>query len=98
MNHDSVLERERARWAILLIIAIVIFTVDSFSLERQTKESAPNVSEGAQQADELRNEQKESKDSVQEQITYNGDQVWRIYKNNSFVDELVKRYDEHGCT
>ncbi|XP_012230102.1 carboxypeptidase B isoform X2 [Linepithema humile] len=96
MNHDdhNYIRRQRARWAILPIIAIVIFAVDASSLGRQTKE-APNVSESVQQADKLRNEQKESKD-IQEQITYDGDQVWRVYKNNSSFDELVKRYDEHG--
>lgn len=97
---DDQLRRQRPRWAIspiIVIIFAVIFAIDASSIERQTKEFVTsNVSEGVEQADKLRNGQKGSKNCVREQITYNGDQVWRIYKNNSSVDELVERYDEHG--
>lgn len=67
-----------------MVMAIVIFVVDALSVEvaRQSGE-------------------KEPKDVVQDQITYDGDQVWRIYKpaaNSSYVNQLVQRYDEDGCT
>lgn len=97
---DDQLRRQRPRWAIspiIVIIFAVIFAIDASSIERQIKEFVTsNVSEGVEQVDKLRNGQKGSKNCVREQITYNGDQVWRIYKNNSSVDELVERYDEHG--
>lgn len=71
-----------------MMIAIIVFVVDASILERQTREFVHNISEG----------KKEPKDFSSERITYEGDQVWRIHKDNSSVDELVERYDEYGCT
>lgn len=71
------------------MMAIIVFVVDASILERQTREFVDhNISEG----------KKEPKDFSSERITYEGDQVWRIHKDNSSVDELVERYDEYGCT
>ncbi|XP_032683426.1 carboxypeptidase B-like [Odontomachus brunneus] len=43
--------------------------------------------------------EKEPKDVVQDQITYDGDQVWRVYKpevNSSEANELLQSYEEDG--
>lgn len=80
----------------LMMMAIVIFVADaSIPISRRHKREASDIGEIARQA-----EQKESKDNIQEQITYNGAQVWRIHKpdeNSSYVNELVQHYDEDGC-
>lgn len=70
------------RWATLIVMTIVILVVDALSVQ------------DAQQSSE-----KKPKEVVQDRITYDGDQVWRIYKPeaNSYVNELVQRYDEDGC-
>lgn len=70
----------------LMMMAIIVFVVDASIVRRQTREVLGDVSES----------KKESKD-LGARITYKGDQVWRIHKDNSTVEELVERYDEYGC-
>lgn len=71
------------------MMAIIIFVVDAFTLKCQTREFVDhNINDG----------KKELKDFAGERIIYEGDQVWRIHKENSSVGELVERYDEYGCT
>lgn len=72
----------------LMMMAVIVFVVDASIVRHQSREVLDRyVSEG----------KKESKD-LGERITYKGDQVWRIHKENSTMEELVHRYDEYGCT
>lgn len=72
-----------------MMMAIIVFVADASILRRQTRGVlGRDISEG----------KKQPKDLVGERITYEGDQVWRIHKDNSSVEELVQRYDEYGCT
>ncbi|GAB1860577.1 Carboxypeptidase B [Camponotus japonicus] len=87
MNNHGLLRIKCAKLTTLMMMAIIVFVVDASILERQTREFVDhNISEG----------KKEPKDFSSERITYEGDQVWRIHKDNSSVDELVERYDEYG--
>ncbi|EFN61709.1 Carboxypeptidase B [Camponotus floridanus] len=86
MNNHRLLRIKCAKLTTLVMIAIIVFVVDASILERQTREFVDNISEG----------KKEPKDFSSERIIYKGDQVWRIHKDNSSVDELVERYDEYG--
>lgn len=89
MNNHGLLRVKWAKLTTLMMMAIIIFVVDASILERETREFVDhNISEG----------KKKPKDFADERITYEGDQVWRIHKDNSTVDELVERYDEYGCT
>lgn len=94
MDSERYPGNERTKWVTLLIMAIAIVVVDTTILNHETKKNfAPfNASEMTQRANE-----KQLKDPGIEQITYEGDQVWRIWKRNNNSDELVQRYDEDGC-
>ncbi|EFN75265.1 carboxypeptidase B [Harpegnathos saltator] len=75
--------QECVRWTTLTVAAIVILVVDALPAAEVSRQSS----------------EKQLKDVVHEQITYDGDQVWRIHKpqaNNNYVNELVQRYDEDG--
>ncbi|XP_072767309.1 LOW QUALITY PROTEIN: carboxypeptidase B [Anoplolepis gracilipes] len=86
MNNDGLLRIKCAKWMTLMMMAIIVFVVDASILERKTRDFIDhNTSEG-----------KEPKNLADKRISYEGDQVWRIHKANSSVDELVQRYDEYG--
>lgn len=90
MLQNGLSRKERAKWT-TLIVMIIIFIVDASNLEHETRILETSNS----------NTTKETKNLVQEQITYEGDQVWRIHKPKegaSYVNELVQRYDADGCT
>lgn len=92
MNNDGLLRIKCAKWMTLTMMAIIVFIVDASILGRQTREFVdPNITHTHSEG------KKESKDLDGERITYEGDQVWRIHKDNSSVEELVQRYDEYGC-
>ncbi|XP_029671098.1 carboxypeptidase B-like isoform X2 [Formica exsecta] len=87
MNNNELLRIKRAKWMTLMMMAIIVFVADASILRRQTRRVlGRDISEG----------KKQPKDLVGERITYEGDQVWRIHKDNSSVEELVQRYDEYG--
>ncbi|CAL1685712.1 unnamed protein product [Lasius platythorax] len=91
MNNDGLLRIKCAKWMTLTMMAIIVFIVDASSFGRQTREFVdPNITHTHNEG------KKESKDLDGERITYEGDQVWRIHKDNSSVEELVQRYDEYG--
>ncbi|KAL6429927.1 hypothetical protein ACFW04_007640 [Cataglyphis niger] len=86
MNNNELLRIKCVKWMTLMMMAIIVFVADASIVRHQTREVLNrNVSEG----------KKVSKD-LGERITYKGDQVWRIHKENSTVEELVHRYDEYG--
>jgi len=89
MNSHRYSGKERRRWAALAIIAVVIVVADAATLGHQV-DNASGIAE--------RTNEKELKDSVTGQITYDGDQVWRIWKTKNDSEELVQRHDEDGCT
>jgi len=89
MNSHRHSGKERRRWTALAIIAIVIVVGDAATLGHQM-DNASEIGE--------RTNEKELKNPVMEQITYEGDQVWRIWKTKDDSEELVQRYDEDGCT
>lgn len=92
MNSDGQLRIKCAKWTTLTMMTIIVFVVDASILEHRTREFIDrNITYT------LSENKKESK-NFENRITYEGDQVWRIYKENSSVDELVQRYDEYGCT
>lgn len=100
MNNGGQLyiRKDRAGWTTLMAIIVFVVTCADASIPttRRHERAFTHVSEDTQLP-----EQKQPKDVVQELITYDGSQVWRIHKpeeNNSYVNELVKRYDEDGCT
>lgn len=90
MNRGKELE-ECTTWTTLMMLTVVIVVANASVLVR--KDCLSSVSEVVEQV--------EKTDLMQEaQITYNGAQVWRVYKpeeNNSYISELVQRYDEDGC-
>lgn len=76
----------RTVWTMLMTIAIVVLVVDAGV--NRASESVVYNGETAQQA---------FRKDLEERVTYEGDQVWRIYKHNDSINELVQRYDEYGC-
>lgn len=75
-----------AKWAAMVI---AVFVVDATVYANPAlEESVAYNSEIGQQA---------YKEDLKK-VVYEGDQVWRIYKHNDSVNELVQQYDENGCT
>lgn len=70
------------------MMTVIIFVVDAFAPKCHKAIVVHNINDG----------RKELKDFASERIIYEGDQVWRIHKENRSVGELVERYDEYGCT
>lgn len=77
-------------WVTLTTIAIVVFVVDAAVIAN------PALEESVAYSNES-NQQTYRKD-LAKRVNYDGDQVWRIYKHNDSVNELVQHYDEYGCT
>jgi len=86
MRNSEQQRMEHVKWVILTTIAI-FFVVDATILDPESKESIVYNGEIVKQACK-----KEKK------VIYEGDQVWRIYKHNDSVNDLVEQYDEYGCT
>jgi len=76
-------------WVTLTTIAIVAVVDATVFVNPALEESVAYSSEINQQT---------YKKDLAKQIIYDGDQVWRIYKHNDSVNELVQHYDEYGCT
>lgn len=78
------------KWAMLATMVIVVFVVDATVFANPVlEESVASNSKIGQQA---------YKKDLQKKVVYEGDQVWRIYKHNDSVNDLVQQYDENGCT
>lgn len=78
------------KWVTLTTIAVIVFVVDAtVFVNPALEESVAYNSEIGQYAP--------GKD-LNKRVVYEGDQVWRIYKHNDSVNELVQHYDEYGCT
>lgn len=81
--------RTEHKLATLTTIAIVILVVDASVNRALEREESVAYNGETQQA---------FREDLEERITYEGDQVWRIYKHNDSINELVQRHDEYGCT
>ncbi|XP_028045069.1 carboxypeptidase B-like [Monomorium pharaonis] len=86
---NAQLRAEHKKWVTLTTIAIVVFVVDASVLTHfdELEELAAYGSDNIEQAYTR---------SYVKKINYEGDQVWRIYKHNDSVNDLVEQYNEHG--
>lgn len=71
----------------LTTIAIVVFVVDA----------TVNLKRGESVAHE-RTAKENFREDFSKRVYYVGDQVWRIYKHNDSVNDLVEQHDQNGCT
>ncbi|XP_011880856.1 PREDICTED: carboxypeptidase B-like [Vollenhovia emeryi] len=87
MGNGRQLLTERMRWLTLTTITIAVFVADATVVNPGLEESAAYNSDFSQQT---------FRKNLEKRVIYEGDQVWRIYKHNDSVTELVQQYDEHG--
>jgi len=88
MRNGEQQRMEHMKWVTLTTIAI-FFVVDATILDPESKESIVYNGETVKQG---------CKKDFEKKVIYEGDQVWRIYKHNDSVNDLVEQYDEYGCT
>ncbi|XP_020278345.1 carboxypeptidase B-like [Pseudomyrmex gracilis] len=79
----------RRKNATLATLIAIVVSVNASVLKPESKEAA---SPCKIVSDKLG----EEKNLDQQKINYDGDQVWRVYKNNKIVEEVVRLKDEEG--
>lgn len=84
--------REHTRLLTLMTIAVVSFVVDASVIVN------PDLEETVAYSDIAQERYRTDLHTQPKRVVYEGDQVWRIYKHNDSVNDLVQLYDEYGCT
>lgn len=83
----------RKKKATLATLIAIVVSVNASVLKSETKEAVSPCNSKIV-SDKLG----EEKNLDQQKINYDGDQVWRVYKDNKIVEEVVRLKDEEGCT
>jgi len=84
MKHSG---KNHIKWVALTTITIVVFVVDA-TVNLKSDESVAYEKIAKQ----------DFREDFSKKVFYVGDQVWRIYKHNDSVNDLVEQHDQNGCT
>lgn len=86
---NAQLRTEHMKWVTLMTIAIVVF------VDATVPTNFPELEELVAYNSDI---SQQIYKHYMKRVNYEGDQVWRIYKHNDSVNDLVEQYHEFGCT